>query len=716
MRHSFPSAVRACLTAGVSLVASCGSLIALDAPANPQAQPEVHALLQYMNSIHGTHILSGQQELPDWFGDNQETEIDYIFTNFGKYPAVRGFDMMFMTDPRNNMQRIAERAIAWAEQGGIVTICLHWFMETNSPNGPAFYRPSASATQFTNFDIRQALIAGTPENAEFVAEMDLLAEELKLLRDAHVPVIWRPFHECGGNWFWWSREGAASDAVAFKQAWQFMFDRFTNLHGLNNLIWEYNPINTAVLPVWYPGDAYVDMISLDIYPGAGHPVYLAEYNAYKNFTNGRKLVAISENGRIPDPDQLTAQGAHWVYFCTWDRDFITGNASNDLAFKQTVFNHARVLTRDELPKIYLWGRAPQFTESPASQVVDPGANVTLTAAADANESITYQWYRNGQPVTGETGASLALTNLQETEAGIYVVQATSTLGTTSSNASAVVVGPRTGRLVNLSTRGPVRTGNELMIAGFVVGGSTPRTLLVRAVGPGLVPYGIAADAVLDNPQITLFSGAADISANDDWSTQTSGGPAVGPFAASVGAFSLAADSLDAALVATLDPGLYTVHVSGVNAGTGIALTEVYDVSGDNDTSRLLNISTRGYVSTGASIMIPGIVVGETGRTLLVRGVGPGLAGSGLTPLLPDPVLRVVDTAGNEIFSNDNWGTAASAPAVAAAATATGAFSLTDGSLDAAMVVTLPRGSYTVLADDREGQSGIAIVEVYEMAP
>jgi mannan endo-1,4-beta-mannosidase len=688
---------------------------AIDAPANPNASPEVRALLSYMESIHGSKILSGQQEFPSWpWNDADEDDIEYVHRVTGKWPAVRGFDFLFYTHSAGGRaaMQVTERAIAWAQQGGIVTFCVHFFVDVGSPAGnPQFYTPGANGNAVgTNFDIRQAIISGTPENTEFVTKMDVLATELKKLRDAKVPVIWRPFHEEGGTWFWWSRYGAAP----FITAWRMMYDRFTTMHGLNNLIWEFNPNDLSILTAWYPGDAYVDMISLDVYPGSGHPVFATEYNQYRNFTNGRKLVALSENGRMPDPDQLAAQNAHWLYFCTWNGDFITSNTYNDLAFKQAIFNHDRVLTRDELPKVYLWNRAPQFTQQPASQVVDAGANIALTATADANETFTYQWYRNGAAISGATAASLNLTNLQAADAGAYTVLATSSLGTTSSNASAIVVGPRTGRLLNLSTRGPVRTNSEIMIAGFVLGGSTPRTVLIRGVGPELARFGVGG--LLANPQITVYSGQTSILSNDNWSVQTSGGPAVAPVAASVSAFDLAAGSLDAALVATLNPGLYTVHVTGANAGTGVALAEMYDVSGDNNTSRLLNLSTRGYVSTGASIMIPGIVVNEAGRKLLVRGIGPGLAGAGLSPLLPDPVMRVVDPAGNEIFSNDNWGSVASAPETAAAMSATSAFSIPDGSLDAARVVILPPGQFTVLVSDKNSQSGIAIVEVYEMAP
>jgi mannan endo-1,4-beta-mannosidase len=219
-------------------------------PSHPTALPEVGWVLELLRQTSGSRILSGQQERIDWFGLDNEVNFDFVRRTTGLTPAVRGFDFMFYTHSAGGRQgqRAAERAIVWAERGGVVQFCVHWFVDTGSPVGnPKFY------TNETTFDLRQALIAGTPENTELLREMDLMAEELKKLRDARVPVIWRPFHECSGGWFWWGAKGAEP----FKQVYRLMFDRYTRLHGLTNLIWCYNPTETpGALEAWYPAKTW----------------------------------------------------------------------------------------------------------------------------------------------------------------------------------------------------------------------------------------------------------------------------------------------------------------------------------------------------------------------------------------------------------------------------------------------------------------------------
>lgn len=685
----------------------------IDLPVSPGALPEVRSLLEFMHDISTVNILSGQQEFPEWEGVHNDYEIDFIQANTGKLPAVRGFDFMFYTHSAAGRQgqRVAERAIAWAQAGGIVTICVHWFMDVGSPAGqPAFYTPEASTTQSTTtFDIRQALVAGTPENQEFTTELDMLAGELKKLRDARVPVIWRPFHECSGNWFWWSRWGAAP----YIAAWRFMFERFTQVHGLNNLIWCYNPVSSATLAAWYPGDAYVDMIGLDIYPAGGHSTYATDYAAYRDFRSGRKVVALTENGAIPDPAQLAQGGVGWAYFCTWDRSFIINSAVNPVAFVQGVYNHPFVLTRDELPDVYRWASDPPIvSHDPSSAAVTAGAAVQLSVAADGGGQLSYQWFHDGAAIAGAVASSFSVAAAQPGDAGIYSVAVTNSAGTTSSRSAAVTVGPLNGRLTNLSTRGPVLTGNDIMIAGFVIGGSAPRTVLIRGIGPGLVPA-LNASEVLSDPQITVFSGGTPILSNNDWWNQPDVA-ALESVTTAIGAGALAAGTRDAALVGTFAPGPYTVHVAGTNQTTGVALTELHAVGDAVAGSPFVGISTRGFVGPGNAIMIPGIIVGQAGRRLVLRGIGPGLGGSNLTTFLPDPKLRVLDLRGNEIATNDDWGSLATSSELAAATAAIHLNNLADGSRDAALVIALPAGIYTVHVSDTAGRSGIALVEAYEV--
>jgi uncharacterized protein (DUF1800 family) len=283
--------------------------------------------------------------------------------------------------------------------------------------------------------------------------------------------------------------------------------------------------------------------------------------------------------------------------------------------------------------------------------------------------------------------------------------------------AALARGQDSPRLSNLSTRGPVGTGADIMIAGLVIGAGAPETVLIRADGPSLVPLGVSG--VLLAPVLSLYdSGGNLIQSNQGWGT----GNATAAIMASVGAFALPAGSADSALVATLPAGAYTAQVTGANGTTGVALLEVYEVGATSGTARLTNLSTRGVVGTSGSIMIPGITIGPGSgqRTLLIRAAGPALTPLGVPGALADPTFSVVDSSGNTIASNDNWGTpvggAPDATALSAAFTAAGAFPFAAGSLDAAVITSVGPGAYTVLASGNNGSTGVALVEVYDITP
>ena len=217
-----------------------------------------------------------------------------------------------------------------------------------------------------------------------------------------------------------------------------------------------------------------------------------------------------------------------------------------------------------------------------------------------------------------------------------------------------------------------------------------------------------------DPELTVYHGSEEIFTNDDWSTPNDSAN-VANVTATLGGLALTEGSKDAALVATFSPGAYSMHLGG-KAGSGIALAEIYDTDGGAK-AQLLNISTRGRVGTGATVMIPGIVVTESSRRLLIRGIGPELEtsfgfASGTT--LPDPVLTLTNSAGQVLATNDNWSDeAASVVAeITSVASEVGAFALTSGGGDAVMLVTLPPGVYTAQVTDANNGEGIAIVEVY----
>lgn len=279
---------------------------------------------------------------------------------------------------------------------------------------------------------------------------------------------------------------------------------------------------------------------------------------------------------------------------------------------------------------------------------------------------------------------------------------------------------RTDRMINLSSRVRVAPSSDrTLITGFVIGGSTEKRVLLRAAGPALAGFGLS-DA-LANPRLELYNSAGQlIQQNDDWS-----GSETAAAAAQVGAFALAVGSRDAAMLATLAPGAYTMQVRTAGE-TGVALAEIYDASANpqGEYQRLVNISSRGTVEGGDGVLVGGFVVtGNSPKKMLIRGVGPALAGFGLAGTLADPRLTIY-SGSTVIARNDNWNTptsvtpsqvTADGAAITAAAQTVGAFAFAAGSRDAALVVTLAPGAYTAQVSAADGSgTGVALVEIYEI--
>jgi mannan endo-1,4-beta-mannosidase len=687
-----------------------------DAPVAPGAAPEAVALLEFLHRVSGKWILAGQQETVDWFGADNAPEFPYVSATTGREPAVRGFDFMFTSDSRNTHQRIAERIIAWGRRGGIATACFHWFA---GPAGVYEGRPrQAFYTADTDFDLSLALTPGTAAHEEFVREMDVVAAELGRVRDAGVPVIWRPFHECDGGWFWWGAKGPA----VFKQAWRFMFERFTQVHGLNNLLWCYNPTETAgAHEAWYPGDEYVDIVSLDVYPAAGtRPTYASDSARFAGLTGGRKPVALSENGAIPDPDELFADGARWSWFCTWNGFFTTDGVVNPADFLIRVYNHPRVLTLDELVAVRGAGdRAPVVLLEPVDVVAPAGTTVALSVLVGGSEPIVYRWFKDGAEISGEAGASLRIRTLDASSTGAYRVEATNAAGTIASRVSEVALGSGPvaaggSRIVNLSTRGVTAGAGAEVIAGFVIAGPGSKRVLVRGVGPELAEFGVAVPMADPLLRLTTAQGVP-LARSDDWAFDEVAAASAEAFTIA-GAFPLVDGSRDAALVIDLPPGHYTAIVSPAVGGDGIVLAEIYDLDPEA-AARLVNVSTRGTVGDGERVMIAGLVTaGESPVELLVRAVGPGLESHVANPLA-DPLLGLVRASDGSVLAfNEAWDGHGDVAALVAATARAGGFPLASGSRDAALLQVRPPGGYTAIVRGGQGASGTALVEIYEVPP
>jgi len=275
-----------------------------------------------------------------------------------------------------------------------------------------------------------------------------------------------------------------------------------------------------------------------------------------------------------------------------------------------------------------------------------------------------------------------------------------------------------GVLSNLSTRAPVGTGANILIAGFTVGGTASKQLLIRADGPGLTGLGVSG--AIAATQLNVFGTASStvpIDSNTGWSSNPTNAAQVTAADSQVGAFALTTGSSDSALAAMFGPGAYTAQVSGVGADTGVALVEIYDMDTPTafTTKKLTNVSTRANVGTGQSVAIAGFTItGSDPKRLLIRGAGPGLTAMGVTGALATPHLQLMNSSGNLIRENYSWQLGNGTALIDAAEAVTGAFTYASGSADAAILIVLPPGTYTAELSGASSATGVAIVEVYEV--
>lgn len=375
--------------------------------------------------------------------------------------------------------------------------------------------------------------------------------------------------------------------------------------------------------------------------------------------------------------------------------------------------------------VNLVNAAPAFTSQPSPQTVASGATVVFHAAASAYPAPAYQWYLNGAALPAATGPLLEVAAAGAADAGNYTCSATNSQGSATSAAAALAVVDSSypGHLVNLSCRAQVGTGGNMLIMGFVVGGqgtSGSESVLVRASGPALGSFGVPG--FLPDPQLTLdqstAGGAVPVDSDSGWN----GSPAVAAAAAQVGAFPWAnSASKDSALVDPLQGGAYTAQVAGASGDTGVSLAEAYDLTAAGAytaaSPRLVNISARVEVGTGGNILIVGFVIsGETSETVLIRGSGPALAAFGVGGVLPDPELALFASgtggANTLVEGNTGWG---GDPVIAVAAGSVGAFPWGSGATpDSAILATLPPGAYTAEVSGAAADTGVALVEVYEV--
>jgi mannan endo-1,4-beta-mannosidase len=306
-----PSAVLCLLLVGISAAAE---------PANRDLTAEARNVVDYLESIYGKKVLSGICG---------ERHLEDVHTFSGKYPAMVTIDLNGEKHPtwgdvyRQNVQHSIDRAKEWWQAGGIVTMQLHWKNPMN-PRGTAWVGPPQGTGPL---DIGKAITPSTDEYRAVMADLEKHADYLQQLLDARVPVLWRPFHEIDGGWFWWTDAEKPENTAAL---WRLMYDYFVHQRKLNNLIWVYS---AAVKPSgkdkdvvrieyrrrFYPGDAYVDISGIDIYRndrlGWGSfrdDTYPKAFDIMSQVTP-HKMLALCECAGIPDPDKMAQDGPRWLF-------------------------------------------------------------------------------------------------------------------------------------------------------------------------------------------------------------------------------------------------------------------------------------------------------------------------------------------------------------------------------------------------------------------
>lgn len=325
---------------------------------NPYANLKTQNIYQYLKAVYGKRVLTGQCTN---YGTNTET--DAINLAYGKYPAVRTFDFIFdslnycKNDPKG---KDVDLAIEWSKEGGLVVFDWHW----HAPTGEAeFYTEKTSfklSDAVTDIDIatmdqedikqlyRDDKI--TKETVMTILDIDNISSFMQKMEDENVTVMWRPLHEASGGWFWWGASGVDN----YKWLWKLMYDRMTNYHGLDNLIWVWNGQDAE----WYPGDEYCDIVALDIYnSNHDYGVSSAAFTELAGWAGNKKLVTMSECATMPDPDLIVRDNVYWLWFAVWNWDYIVKDGTTELSDAYTsfdmmekVYNSDIMITRDQLPE------------------------------------------------------------------------------------------------------------------------------------------------------------------------------------------------------------------------------------------------------------------------------------------------------------------------------------------------------------------------------
>ena len=312
-------------------------------PVNKNATKEARALLEYLNSVRGKGILTGLHTQT-----MAQEELHYIEEVTGKLPALCGFELLAYS-PNINYESCGEaalteveenkgtlqRAYEWAEKGGIITFTWHWFSPIGGED-KAFY------AEHTDFDATKVFEEGSLEREAFYHDMDVMADLLKGFQEKRIPILWRPFHEAEGDWFWWGAQGMDVARRLYRE----MFHYYTKEKHLDHLIWVWNNPKAE----GYVGDEYCDILTADWYPPKHqHTAMKSQCDALLSVAPS-KPVAIGEIGTVPAISDMEKAGVDWLWFMMWSKVFVLTEEFNTKEEFRKQFKDAYAITLDKLPR------------------------------------------------------------------------------------------------------------------------------------------------------------------------------------------------------------------------------------------------------------------------------------------------------------------------------------------------------------------------------
>ena len=325
---------------------------------NPNASDEAKAVYEYLLEMYGKKTLLGQHTRT-----KDLAAINEYYQMSGDYPAISGLELMSYSgnrpaegdnDPnwawaeyQDNVGLVDDALVYLKQHGGIPTIIWHWYAPLGG-HDKSFYTDQADG-----FSVEKAVTPGTAEYEATIRDMDLIAAQLQRFEDAGIPVLWRPLIEPDGEWFWWGSDGPGN----YIKLWRMMYDRFVNHHGLDNLIWVWNAARIFYAE-WYPGNEYVDMVSVDTYVEPWNYGSLA-YNYYAMLSgcinNGvNKMITLAESGAAPNTDLSIASGVHWSYQFTFNRQDWYNTRTSNSHFRYLANSECAVMLSDLPERFRKW--------------------------------------------------------------------------------------------------------------------------------------------------------------------------------------------------------------------------------------------------------------------------------------------------------------------------------------------------------------------------